>query len=126
MNNAFGIIIYCTLYAILNVAGAGIIKYRIHEKPLLNFTDWLKFLLQVHVLFAFFLIFLSALIMFKALSAGHFSITIPIATGINFIFTVLVGYFIFKNHITIETIFGCLLIIVGVFIVSLNQIDGTK
>lgn len=126
MNKIVSLLLYCILYAILNVAGAAIIKHHLVGKALLSFSDWLKFLLQVPVILAFFLIFLSALTMFKALSAGNFSATIPIATGINFTLTVLAGYFLFKDHIGIQTIFGFILIISGIFIISLNQIDHAK
>lgn len=64
--------------------------------------------------------------MFKALSASNFSATIQITTGINFTLTVLAGYFLFKDHINIQTIFGLLLILLGLFTISLNQINHAK
>src|SRR6478609_1561229 len=101
MNRMYTLLLFCTLYAILNVAGASIIKWNLKTKQLSVFSDWVQFLLQPSVLLAFSLIFFSALSMFKALSNGNFSSTVPIATGINFIFTIAIGSLLFKEIINI-------------------------
>ncbi len=122
MNKSILILLsYCCLYALLNVSGAAIIKYNLKGRTLSGIGDWINFLFHIPVLLAFFLIFLSALTMFKALSAGEFSSAVPIATGINFGLTLLAGYFLFKDHINVQTIIGFLLIIAGIIIISLNQ-----
>lgn len=78
------------------------------------------FLIQPSVIFAFAVIFLSALVMFKALSSGAFSLVIPIATGINFIFTVAIGYYLFNDTLNLRSVIGFLLILLGILVLSSN------
>lgn len=115
------IFIYCGLYALLNVSGAALIKDCLKNTVLTDFKDWISFLFQSKVILGLVIIFASALIMFKALSVGRFSSVIPIATGINFVLTVLIGYFFFKDVINNQIILGFLLIILGIIIISLNS-----
>ena len=119
-------LLYCVVYAALNVSGASLIKLKIKNTELTTLNQWIAFLFTFNVVLAFACIFLSALVLFKALSTDSLSTTIPMATGINFILTVCAGYFIFKDNITIYTIFGFILIIAGIFFISFNQINHAK
>src|SRR5688572_22792880 len=94
-------VLFCLLYAMLNVAGAAIIKFRLKGKVLTSMNEWISFLFTPQVIGAFVLIFVSALVMFKALSAANFTFVIPISAGINFILTIVVGYFLFKDNLNI-------------------------
>lgn len=114
-------ILFCFIYALLNVSGAAIIKYNLKGRALVVFNDWVRFLFQTQIILAFVIIFLSALVLFKALSSGNFTFIIPVAVGINFILTVAIGYFIFKDHLSIGSYFGLLMIITGIIILSLNN-----
>jgi uncharacterized membrane protein len=113
-------IAFCLLYALLNTGGAAVIKYHLKGNTLSHWRDWIVFLLQPSVLFAFVVIFLSALVMFKALSSGAFSLVIPIATGINFIFTVAIGYFLFSDTLNLRAFVGFLFILLGILLLSSN------
>jgi multidrug transporter EmrE-like cation transporter len=113
-------ILYCFIYAILNVSGAAVIKLKLKGLVLEGFKDWIGFLMSIQVIVAFTLIFTSALVMFKALSSADFSFTIPIATGINFILTIILGYYLFKDHINFLSFVGFTLILGGIIILSLN------
>ena len=117
----FKAIIFCFFYALLNVSGAAIIKYNLKGRTLVVFNDWIRFLFQVQIIMAFAIIFLSALVLFKALSSGSFTFIIPVAVGINFILTVATGYFVFRDHLTIGSYLGLLMIIGGIIILSLNN-----
>jgi uncharacterized membrane protein len=119
--NILSTVIFCLLYAIVNVAGAAMIKFSLKGKQLIRFSDWLQFLLSFRVLFAFVLIFVSALIMFKALSKGNFSFVVPVATGFNFMLTILVSFILFREKFTITSFVGFLLIITGIFLLSLTK-----
>jgi multidrug transporter EmrE-like cation transporter len=112
-------IFFCFLYAAFNVSGAAIIKYQLHGRKLTNAKEWFDFLLHFNVIVAFGIIFLSALIMFKALSTGQFSFIIPVATGVNFMLTVLVGYILFKDSFTFASFIGMSFIITGIIILAL-------
>jgi multidrug transporter EmrE-like cation transporter len=114
-------ITFCFLYALLNVSGAAIIKYNLKGRTLVVLSDWIKFLFQAQIIMAFVIIFLSALVLFKALSSGSFTFIIPVAVGINFILTVATGYFLFRDQLTIASYFGLLMIIGGIIILSLNN-----
>ncbi len=119
-------IIFCFFYALLNVSGAGLIKWKLKGRVLNEMSDWIKFLFDIQVIGAFALIFCSALILFKALSAGNFTFIIPVSAGINFILTVIAGYYIFKDHINMASFIGFALIISGIIILSINTAQYAK
>jgi multidrug transporter EmrE-like cation transporter len=112
---------YCFLYALLNVSGAALIKWKLKGKILTTVNHWVNLLLDLQVIFAFALIFVSALVIFKALSVGNFTFVIPVSAGINFILTVIAGYYIFKDHVNMVSFIGFTLIISGIIILSLNS-----
>lgn len=114
-------VIYCFFYAMLNVSGAAIIKWKLKGRALNAFSDWIQFLLNIQVIGAFVIIFASALVMFKALSAANFTFVIPVSAGINFILTVIAGYYIFKDQLNLASFIGFALIISGIILLSINN-----
>lgn len=114
-------ILYCFLYALLNVSGAAIIKWNLKGRVLNAFSDWIQFLLNIQVIGAFVVIFASALVMFKALSAANFTFVIPVSAGINFILTIIAGYYIFKDQMSLASFIGFALIISGIILLSINN-----
>jgi len=114
-------VLYCALYALLNVSGAAIIKWKLKGKVLSSFNDWMNLLLNVQVIAAFALIFCSMLVIFKALSTANFTFVIPVSAGINFVLTVVAGYFIFKDHMNLVSYVGFTLIISGIILLSINN-----
>lgn len=113
-------IFYILLYALFNVSGAAIIKLQLKGKSLSTFTDWIS-LINIPFIGAFGLILLSALALFKALSTNSFSLIIPIATGINFMLTIGIGYYLFHDKLSIFSFIGFMLIISGIIILSLTN-----
>lgn len=113
--------IYVLLYATLNVSGAALIKTQLKGSSLQTVNEWIKLMLNLPFIAAFMLIVLSALAFFKALSTNSFSLVIPIATGINFMLTVAVGYFLFQDKLSVLSFIGFLLIISGIIILSINN-----
>jgi multidrug transporter EmrE-like cation transporter len=116
----------CCLYALLNVTGAAIIKWKLKDSQLIAFSDWINFLLSYQVIIAFIIIFFSALVLFKALSTAEFSFVIPVVNGINFTFTLLIGYLYFKDHLNGISIIGFLLILTGITILALNTANHAQ
>jgi len=114
-------VIFCFFYALLNVSGAAIIKWKLKGRVLTEFSHWWNFLLDFHVILAFGLIFISALVFFKALSLAEFTVIVPVATGINFALTVIAGYFIFKDQLNLISFIGFACIISGIILLSLNN-----
>ena len=114
-------VLFCFLYALLNVSGAAIIKWKLKGRALSSFNEWFQFLLNVQVIGAFVIIFVSALVMFKALSTANFTFVIPVSAGINFILTIIAGYFIFKDQLNMVSFIGFTLIISGIIMLSLNN-----
>jgi multidrug transporter EmrE-like cation transporter len=114
-------IAYILLYAAFNVSGAAIIKWQLKGKSLETLNEWLKLMLNVPFVMAFLLIVLSALAFFKALSTHSFTLIVPIATGINFMLTIAVGYYLFQDKLSIISFVGFVLIIGGILILSLNN-----
>jgi len=114
-------VLYCALYALLNVSGAAIIKWNLKGKVLTNFNHWVNILLNAQVIGAFVLIFISMLVIFKALSSANFTFVIPVSAGINFVLTVIAGYYIFKDQLSLASFAGFALIISGILLLSLNS-----
>lgn len=114
-------IFYIFLYATLNVCGAAIVKRQLKQMKLTVLQDWFHFIFNVQFVVAASFIIFSALALFKALSGNQFSFVIPLATGINFLLTVLVGYFLFEDRLSLMSYVGFMLIIAGVVILSLNN-----
>jgi multidrug transporter EmrE-like cation transporter len=112
---------YCFLYAVLNVSGAAIIKWKLKGKVLNELNHWVSLLLDIQVVGAFALIFISALVIFKALSSANFTFVIPVSAGINFVLTLIAGYFIFKDKLNFVSFIGFALIISGIILLSLNS-----
>ncbi|MDX5480531.1 MAG: hypothetical protein LPK07_02505 [Hymenobacteraceae bacterium] len=114
-------ILYVLLYAALNVSGAALIKWQLKGKSLETLNEWLKLMFNLPFITAFLLIVFSALAFFKALSTNSFSLIIPIATGINFILTIGVGYYLFQDRLSLLSFVGFILIISGIIVLSLNN-----
>ncbi len=115
-------VLFCFIYAVLNVSGAAIIKWNLKGKVLNDFSNWVNFLLNIQVIGAFSLIFISALVMFKALSSADFTFVIPVSAGINFVLTIITGFFIFKDKINIISYVGFTLILSGIILLSINNV----
>jgi len=112
----------CLLYAVLNVSGVSIIKSEISTHNLVSWRDYLTFLFNYKVITAFLIIFVSAVVIIKALSLERFSYVVPIAHGMNFSITVLVGYILFGDRLSIGSYVGLILVIAGILIMGIyNQ-----
>ena len=122
MNNNVKIVFFSTLYALFNVIGAGMIKQELRTYTLDSISHYFYFLFKIKVMISFAIILASALMMFKAISLGNFSFISPIATGINFFLTISIGYFIFKDNITILQVFGLILIFCGILCISIAEL----
>ena len=114
-------VLYCALYALLNVSGAAIIKWNLKGKLLTSFNEWINLLIHPQVIAAFGLIFVSMLVIFKALSSANFTFVIPVSAGINFILTIIAGYYIFKDQLNLASFVGFALIISGIILLSVNS-----
>jgi multidrug transporter EmrE-like cation transporter len=114
-------LLYILIYATCNVSGAALIKWQLKGKSLTNIHEWLKLMLNLPFILAFLLIVLSALAFFKALSTNSFSMIVPIATGINFMLTIGVGYYLFQDRFTMLSFIGFILIISGIIVLSINN-----
>jgi multidrug transporter EmrE-like cation transporter len=114
-------VLYCALYALLNVSGAAIIKWNLKGKLLTSFNEWINLLIHPQVIAAFGLIFVSMLVIFKALSSANFTFVIPVSAGINFILTIIAGYYIFKDQLNLASFIGFTLIISGIILLSINS-----
>jgi multidrug transporter EmrE-like cation transporter len=116
----------CFCYAALNVFGTALIKFKLKNTKLNHITDWVSFVFTSHVIVAFIFIFISALVMFKVLSTVSLSSAIPIATGLNFILTLVIGYYFFGDQLNLNSFIGFSLIFIGIIILSLNNQQYAK
>ncbi len=118
---SYSIYMFSFLYAIFNVAGAAIIKNKLLLSNIVNFKDFLLFLIDYKIIFAMLFIFISMFFSIKALSLDKFSLVIPILTGINFLVTVAVGYLFFKDELALTGYLGILFIIIGIYLLGLGK-----
>ena len=119
--NFFPVVLYSVLYAAINVSGAALIKSDIKNSTLNSVADYILFLLRWRVIAGFALVFLSAIILIKALSIAKISIVNPMATGVNFGFTLIAGYFVFNERIGMAHYLGLALILSGILIISIAE-----
>jgi uncharacterized membrane protein len=105
-------------YASLTVLGASLIKSQVTGIKLESFIDYFNFLIEPKVIIGMVVIFLSAMVLFKALSIGNFNFVIPLSTGINFLLTACVGFFVFSEKLSAINIVGIGVILVGIVLLS--------
>ena len=115
------ILVYSLLYAIFNVTGAAIIKSKLLVSGISDFKEFLVFFLDFKIIIAMIFIFISMFFSIKALSLDKFSMVIPILTGVNFVVTIAVGYFFFKDYLVLTGYIGILLIILGIYLLGLGK-----
>ena len=118
--------VYCALYAVFNVSGASIIKWNLKGKLLSSVKEWINLFLNFQVITALGLIFISMLVVFKALSTANFTFVIPVSTGINFILTIIVGYYVFNDPLNFISFLGFGLIISGIVLLSINSLHHAQ
>lgn len=115
------IFFFCFLSSCFQIAGTSLIKVAVNETPIVSLKDYIPFLLQFKVIIALGFVFIAALILFKALSTGSLSLVTPMFTAINFVFTIIVGKFLFNESMSLAKIAGLLIIIVGVLLVANSE-----
>jgi uncharacterized membrane protein len=118
--NSVAILFYSFLYALMNVTGVTILKFHIGNSQLNSFSDYMQLLFKPGVILGFSIVFLSALLIFKALSIGKFSIIGPLATGINFMLTVFVGVMFFNDKLGFQSYIGLVFILAGITLISIQ------
>jgi multidrug transporter EmrE-like cation transporter len=116
--NFIPVVLYSIVYAALNVSGAALIKTELKGSKLTGISEYFFFLFRFRVIAGFAVVFLSALVLIKALSIAKISLVNPIATGVNFMFTLVVGYFLFEERIGWIHYIGLILILTGILIIS--------
>lgn len=112
------IIFFSSLYALLNSSAALIIKQKLLTHKINRVQDFVVFLIDPRVGFAFVLIILSMFFSMKALSISDFSFVIPLTISINFILTVIIGVFFFKDEFTLGSYLGLALILMGICVLA--------
>ena len=115
----FTVILFCIIYAILNVTGTGLIKHELSVFHPHNFSEYVVFFLKLKVILGLLLNFLSVIATVKALSLAKFSYVVPIAVGINFLLTVIAGCLIFKDNLSVLSFTGIFLILIGILFMNL-------
>lgn len=121
--NVFGLIAYSFVYALFNVAGAAFVKSQIQGGAHVfnGFGDYLDFLFKWKTILGLGLVFLSALILFKALSLYEFTRVVPLSIGINFILTAALGYFWFHESLQLMKLSGMGLILTGSILIAIAK-----
>lgn len=115
------VLLYTIVYAAFSVSGVTLIKWQLKGKTLGTLNEWFLLIFNFQFIAAFFLIAISSLALFKALSTNSFSVIIPIATGVHFILTIGVDYFLFQNKLNLVSYLGFVLIITGIIVLSINN-----
>jgi multidrug transporter EmrE-like cation transporter len=103
------------------VSGAALIKMQLQQTTLVNFQDYVSFMIKPRVIAGFAVVFLSSMILIKALSLSKISLINSMSTGMNYSLTLLMGYFLFHDRLTLTHYMGIVLILVGVFVIALAE-----
>lgn len=114
-------IFLCALYAGLNVAGASTIKAALTGRTLDSLTDYISFLFYWKTILGLSFIFLSALVVFKALSIAKMTYILPISTGINFLMIFGIGTLVFKESQTWQSYIGAAFVLFGILLMSIKS-----
>jgi multidrug transporter EmrE-like cation transporter len=114
-------ILFCLLYALFNVTGAAIIKQQLLGQQLSSVKDYFSLLMNYKVILAFGIVFVSSLVLFKALSLSKCSLVIPIANGINFILTVFIGLYLFHDKLSYLHLLAIFLILSGIILLGILE-----
>src|SRR6476620_1968520 len=112
-------IFYILLSSCFSASGTAFIKGQLKNKNLDSLNEWSDFLFNMPFVIGSTLVVFSAVTLFKALSTNNFSLVIPIATGVNFVFTIVIGYYFFHDKLSIASFIGFILILSGILILSL-------
>ena len=118
IEKTYYIIALCLSYAILNVSGTALIKNAVVGSDLNSIRSYIYTLFELKVMTGILLNFSSMLIMMKALSLEKFTYVFPVAIGINFAITVIIGYIVFGEEVDINLLFGLLFIMAGIILMS--------
>jgi multidrug transporter EmrE-like cation transporter len=100
------------------VSGAALIKSELKNVQLKGAMEYVLFLFRMKVFMGFAVVFLSSLVLIKALSVAKISLVNPIATGINFCLTLFLGYFLFQEKLTLTHYIGMILILTGIVLIA--------
>ena len=118
MTSFSSVLLFSSLYAVFNVSGAAIIKNKLLSEKIDGFSDFIIFLIDPRIFVASFFIFFSMFFSIKALSLSSFSSVIPLMTAVNFMITVTVGVFLFKDQLVLSGYIGIAMILLGVFLLG--------
>ncbi|BCA94971.1 hypothetical protein TUM19329_13320 [Legionella antarctica] len=116
--NTRWIIFFSGMYAVLNSIAALIVKNKLLTHKINQFQDFIIFLFDPWIAGAFVLILFSMFFSMKALSLSDFSFVIPITVSINFILTILIGVFFFKDEFSSASYLGVILIFIGISLLA--------
>jgi multidrug transporter EmrE-like cation transporter len=112
------ILLFSTLYSFFNATAALIIKKKLLTYRIDQVKDFIIFLVDPTIAFAFVLILISMFFSMKALSLSQFSFVIPLTISINFIFTTLIGVFFFKDRLEFLSYIGLIFILAGIILIA--------
>ncbi|MFM7233337.1 MAG: hypothetical protein ACKOZM_02025, partial [Flavobacteriales bacterium] len=76
--NFIPVVIYSIVYAALNVSGAALIKTELKNVKLSGISEYFFFLFRFRVIAGFAVVFISALVLIKALSIAKISLVNPV------------------------------------------------
>jgi multidrug transporter EmrE-like cation transporter len=115
------IVLLCLVSGCFQVVGTTVVKSVLKDQPVATLGDYVGLLTNYKVLLAMSCLFAAAMVIFKALSIGQLSVVTPVFTGINFVFTVAAGRYLFSESLGFPRISGLLLILTGVVVVALTS-----
>ena len=87
----------------------------------LSFNKGLSFKIGWITLLGFLFYFVSFILWQKLLVKFDLSTMVPIVTGISQIFIITIGYTLFKESFSIQSLIGALIIIIGIVVLTLGS-----
>lgn len=121
--SGLSLLAYAGGYALLNVVGAAIVKTEIATglHAFDSSGSYIDFLLEARVIAGLGVVFLGALVLFRALSLFELSRVIPVSIGVNFVLSAVVGRWLFGESASAAKLLGLVLMLAGALLASAGE-----
>lgn len=113
------------IYIILTIVGVILMKLGGNTGEISFISSEIEFSINLISLFGFVSYIASFLLFTNIVVKFNLSYIMPITSGLIQVFTLISGFFVFKENITIKGIVGALIVILGIIIMNIKNKENT-
>lgn len=107
------------LILLCSVIIASISQVLLKKSAMKQYSSWIKEYLNVYVIVGYLMMFVSLFMTMIAYRGFENFATVALFESLGYIFVLILGYFIFKEKISIKKLVGMAFIIFGIFIYNM-------